>query len=150
MSEKGRERSRERVTGRSSSDKEWTVFVDNLSKRVTRRELREIFDIYGRVLRVYIPSFMVKPNYKSSTFAFVQYAMEEGCRRAIQNVNGTLIDGKRVSVGVAKYQKERRRATDDKKFQVKGNKHVRGEEGRQQVVMESRAARGMAERIRRW
>ncbi|KAE8693418.1 Polycomb group protein FERTILIZATION-INDEPENDENT ENDOSPERM [Hibiscus syriacus] len=114
MSEKGRERYRELVTGRSSSDKEWTVFVDNLSKRVTRRELREIFNIYGRVLRVFIPSFMVKPNYKSSTFAFVQYAMEEGCRRAIQNVNGTLIDGKRVSVGVAKYKKERRRAIDDK------------------------------------
>ncbi|XP_039012982.1 polyadenylate-binding protein 6-like [Hibiscus syriacus] len=89
-------------------------FPDNLSRRVTRSELREIFNHYGIVVRVFIPKFMFKLNYTSSTFSFVQFTVEEGCRRAIQYVNGTLIDGKRVSVGVAKYNKDRRRETDGK------------------------------------
>ncbi|KAE8685641.1 Mannosyl-oligosaccharide 1,2-alpha-mannosidase MNS2 [Hibiscus syriacus] len=99
-------------------------------------ELRGIFNHYGPVVRVFIPSFMVKPNYKSSTFAFIQYAREEGCRRAIHNVNGTLIDGKRVSVGVAKYKKERKRETKEKRFQLKDNKSVREINGRQHDQLE--------------
>ncbi|KAE8680777.1 hypothetical protein F3Y22_tig00111366pilonHSYRG00071 [Hibiscus syriacus] len=122
-----------RELGRPSSDEEWTVFVDNLSKRVTRSELREIFIQYGKVVRVYIPNVIFKPNYKSSTFAFVQFALEKSCSRAVQNVNGTLIDGKRVSVGVAKYKKNSRGGTVGNKLQSAGNKQVIGDRGWQQV-----------------
>ncbi|XP_039054991.1 serine/arginine-rich splicing factor SC35-like [Hibiscus syriacus] len=137
MSEKSRERKRAGAFGRSFSGEEWTVFVGNLSKRVTRSELREIFNHYGRIVRVFIPSFMVKTNYKSSTFAFVQYAVEEGCRRAVMNVNGTLIDGKRVTVGVAKYKRGRKRDAEVKRSQLEGIKPFREANGRQQVDLES-------------
>ncbi|KAE8654314.1 hypothetical protein F3Y22_tig00117056pilonHSYRG01388 [Hibiscus syriacus] len=53
-----------------------------------------------------------KSNYKSSTFAFVQFAEEESRKKAIQFVNGKWFDGKRISVGVAKYQKDKRREED--------------------------------------
>ncbi|KAE8729397.1 hypothetical protein F3Y22_tig00003715pilonHSYRG00041 [Hibiscus syriacus] len=63
----------------------------------------------GSVLRVYIPSSSNKPNYRNHTFAFVLFAKEEGLKKAVANVNGIWIDGKKVSIGVAKYQKQRSR-----------------------------------------
>ncbi|XVF51723.1 hypothetical protein PTKIN_Ptkin04bG0207700 [Pterospermum kingtungense] len=53
----------------------YTAFVDNLSKRLSRRALWEAFNIYGRVEDVFI-SFR---NAKPTTFAFVRD------RRSVQN-----------------------------------------------------------------
>ncbi|KAE8698885.1 Phospholipid-transporting ATPase 3 [Hibiscus syriacus] len=100
---------REGANGQFAVGEKWTIFVDNLSKRVTRGELREIFQHYDQVVRIFIPNFTQKSKYKNYTFAFVQFASEEGRRRAIQCVNGTWIDGKRVSVGLEKYQNNRNR-----------------------------------------
>ncbi|KAE8686756.1 UDP-glucose:glycoprotein glucosyltransferase [Hibiscus syriacus] len=119
MRESVRERVRESRKGHQSSDKEWTTFVDNLSKRVSRRAVRELFQQQGSVLRVYIPSVSNKPNYKNHTFAFVQSEKEEGLKKAIMNVNGTMIDGKRLSVGAAKYQSYRSRTVDSSKSKAK-------------------------------
>ncbi|KAE8717707.1 hypothetical protein F3Y22_tig00110032pilonHSYRG00029 [Hibiscus syriacus] len=107
MSERVKNVEREIVLGHSSVGESWTIFVDNLSKRVSRGKLREIFHHYGQVVRIFIPKFTMKPKYTSSTFAFVQFASEEGRRRAIQSVDGTWIDGKRVTVGIEKYRKSR-------------------------------------------
>ncbi|XP_039031854.1 serine/arginine-rich splicing factor 8-like [Hibiscus syriacus] len=98
---------RERFSVGQFSGEEWTVFVDNLSKRVTRKTLKEIFHQQGSVVRVYIPNYSNKPNYRNYTFAFVQLANEDGLLKAIANINGIWIDGKKISVGVAKYQKKR-------------------------------------------
>ncbi|KAE8683964.1 hypothetical protein F3Y22_tig00111164pilonHSYRG00022 [Hibiscus syriacus] len=107
MSERVKNVERERVLGHSSVGESWTIFVDNLSKRISRGKLREIFHYYGQVVRIFIPKFTLKPRYTNSTFAFVQFASEEGRRRAIQSVDGTWIDGKRVTVGIEKYRKSR-------------------------------------------
>ncbi|KAE8724220.1 hypothetical protein F3Y22_tig00010533pilonHSYRG00011 [Hibiscus syriacus] len=48
-----------------------------------------------------------------------------------------LIDGKRVSVGIAKYKKGRKRATEENKVQLEGFMSVRGDNGRQQVELEN-------------
>ncbi|KAE8716021.1 RING finger protein [Hibiscus syriacus] len=52
-------------------------------------------------------------------------ACQAGRRRAVQYVNGTLIDGKRVSVGVARYKKDRRSEPVGKNYQWEGNKSIR-------------------------
>ncbi|KAE8708511.1 hypothetical protein F3Y22_tig00110339pilonHSYRG00288 [Hibiscus syriacus] len=62
-----------------------------------------------------------KPNYKSSTFAFVQFADEESRKKAIQYIHGKWIDGRRISVGIAKYQKTMRREVAEGK-RMMGNK----------------------------
>ncbi|XP_039056948.1 probable RNA-binding protein 19 [Hibiscus syriacus] len=98
------ERVRENLKGKKSSGEECTTFVDNLNKRVSRRVIRELFHCQGKVLRVYIPNISNKPKYRNHTFAFVQFEKEEGLRKTIMNINGTWIDGKRINVGVAKYQ----------------------------------------------
>ncbi|KAE8736364.1 hypothetical protein F3Y22_tig00000002pilonHSYRG00119 [Hibiscus syriacus] len=57
-----------------------------LSKRVSRRALRELFHYQGPVVRIFIPSIKNKPKYKASMFTFVQFANEDGLRKAIGNV----------------------------------------------------------------
>ncbi|XP_039062136.1 serine/arginine-rich splicing factor 2-like [Hibiscus syriacus] len=109
MSERVKNLEREGANGQFAVGEKWTIFVDNLSKRVIRGELREVFQHYDQVVRIFIPNFTQKSKYKNYTFAFVQFASEEGRRRAIQCVNGTWIDGKRVSVGLEKYQNNRNR-----------------------------------------
>ncbi|KAE8725394.1 hypothetical protein F3Y22_tig00008843pilonHSYRG00008 [Hibiscus syriacus] len=115
-------------------DEEWTAFVNYLSKRVTWRTVKEIFQQQGRVIRVYIPSSSNKQNYRNHTFAFVQFAKEDGLMKAIANVNGIWIDGKKVSVGVAKFQK--------KKFRQAANSDVRREEDKLKKGMTSRRRLG--------
>ncbi|KAE8689425.1 hypothetical protein F3Y22_tig00110937pilonHSYRG00001 [Hibiscus syriacus] len=121
--EKGRVR--ESAIGGQSSGEEWTAFVNFLSKRVTWRTLKEIFQQHGSVIRVYIPSSSTKQNYRNYTFAFVQFEKEDGLMKAIANLNGIWIDGKKVSVGVAKYQKQRSRQED--------NRDVRRVEGKWKI-----------------
>ncbi|KAE8660741.1 hypothetical protein F3Y22_tig00116951pilonHSYRG00750 [Hibiscus syriacus] len=118
-------RVRESAIGGQSSGEEWTAFVNFLSKRVTWRTLKEIFQQHGSVIRVYIPSSSTKQNYRNYTFAFVQFEKEDGLMKAIANLNGIWIDGKKVSVGVAKYQKQRSRQED--------NRDVRRVEGKWKI-----------------
>ncbi|KAK8652336.1 hypothetical protein V6N13_061356 [Hibiscus sabdariffa] len=42
----------------------WTTFVDNLSRRVLRGALWEVFNHYGKVIRVFISMAKKKPRYK--------------------------------------------------------------------------------------
>ncbi|KAE8731579.1 Spc97 / Spc98 family of spindle pole body component, putative isoform 2 [Hibiscus syriacus] len=112
----------------SSFGEEWTAFVDNLSKRVSRRAVKELFQHQGNVLRVYIPNVSNKPKYRNQTFAFVQFEKEEGLKNAIENVNGAWIDGMRVTVGVAKYQSHRNRIAAANRSQTESEKSNRGEE----------------------
>ncbi|KAE8723356.1 MORC family CW-type zinc finger protein 3 isoform 2 [Hibiscus syriacus] len=117
---------RENLKKSNVSDEEWTVFVDNLSKRVPRSVLREYFNHYGQVVRIFIPRFLEKPKYKSSTFAFVQYAGEEGRKKAIQYANGTWIDGRRINVGIAKYQNTKRRNVAVGKMMLENRGNMEG------------------------
>ncbi|KAE8700590.1 hypothetical protein F3Y22_tig00110556pilonHSYRG00371 [Hibiscus syriacus] len=70
-------------------------------------------------------------------FAFVQFTSEAGCKRAIQSVNGTLIDGLRVTVGVAKYKKDRNRQAGVNVLQLEGSKLDTVDRGRQQEKLET-------------
>ncbi|XP_038996645.1 organelle RRM domain-containing protein 6, chloroplastic-like [Hibiscus syriacus] len=118
MSATGTERNRGNLKKFSASGEEWTAFIDNLSKRVSRRVIWDFFSPYGQILRIFIPRFLEKSNYKSSTFAFVQFANEESRKRAIQYVNGKWFDGRRIYEGVAKYQKVNRKEDVDGKSTV--------------------------------
>ena len=53
----------------------FTIFMGNLSKRVSRRALWEAISEYGKVVDVYIPRANNRPA-KGYTFAFVRYKLE--------------------------------------------------------------------------
>ncbi|KAE8735025.1 Betaine aldehyde dehydrogenase [Hibiscus syriacus] len=109
---------REKGIGQSSSGGSWTVFVDNLSKRVTRSELRNIFIDQGQVVRIFIPNVVNRPKYKSFTFAFIQFGNETEMRNAVENINVLWIDGRKIYVGVAKYQSVRPRVAGSSRLSV--------------------------------
>lgn len=61
----------------SSGDVDWraqlqTIFVDRLSKRVSKRALSSIFNSYGVVVDCFIPS-VYKRNGSRFTYAFVRF-----------------------------------------------------------------------------
>ncbi|KAE8729083.1 Ubiquitin-activating enzyme E1 1 [Hibiscus syriacus] len=95
MRESVRKEEREKRIGQSSSGGSWIVFVDNLSKRVTRSELRNIFIDQGQV-----------------------FGNETEMRNAVENINGLWIDGRKIYVGVAKYQSVRPRVAGSSRLSV--------------------------------
>ncbi|KAE8682317.1 Polynucleotide adenylyltransferase family protein isoform 4 [Hibiscus syriacus] len=110
----GRERVRESSKGlvrpgRSRSSPgaiSWVVFVDNLSRRVQRNVLWDRFIHYGKVIKVFIPFVNRRPYYKDSTFAFVHFASKDDMHLAIEKMNNASVDGRRILVSIAKYQKK--------------------------------------------
>ncbi|KAE8695044.1 Calcium sensing receptor [Hibiscus syriacus] len=64
----------------------------------------------GTTERMFIPKETRNPKYKFSIFAFVQFDNEASLKRAIDNLNGSLIDGRRITVGTARYKEARSRS----------------------------------------
>ncbi|GMJ07514.1 hypothetical protein HRI_004420600 [Hibiscus trionum] len=81
----------------------YKIFIDNLSRRVSRGALWELFNHYGRVERVLIPTVNNKTKYRKSTFAFVTLRSEKDLQSAIVAVHNTKIDGLLVSVTRARF-----------------------------------------------
>ncbi|XP_039066648.1 polyadenylate-binding protein 4-like [Hibiscus syriacus] len=101
-------RERERVPARESASSpdaelECTTFVDNVSKRVSRGSLWEVFNHHEKITGIFIPFANRKPKYKLSTFPFVRFASHEDLERAITRMNNTKIDGRVVLVSKAKF-----------------------------------------------
>ncbi|KAK8992053.1 hypothetical protein V6N11_044945 [Hibiscus sabdariffa] len=82
---------------------EYSAFIDNLSKRVSRRSLWELFSLHGKVTRVFIPFRNNRPRYKEVTFAFVRFENNDDLLNAILKTNGSKIDGKVVRVSKARF-----------------------------------------------
>ncbi|XP_039034518.1 RNA-binding protein with serine-rich domain 1 homolog [Hibiscus syriacus] len=82
---------------------EWTVFVDNLNKRVSRGAFMEVFNHYGKVTSVFIWRYNKKPRYKNITYAFVCFATRGDMDIAINKMNNARIDGGNISVSIAKF-----------------------------------------------
>ncbi|GMI63934.1 hypothetical protein HRI_000062700 [Hibiscus trionum] len=89
----------------------WTVFIDNLNRRVSRAALRELFNHYGRTSSVFIPEINRNRKYKESTFAFVTMVSKEEMLLIISMFDNTRIDGRVVRVSQAKYPKRNHRTT---------------------------------------
>ncbi|GMI97752.1 hypothetical protein HRI_003444500 [Hibiscus trionum] len=98
---------RREANGAYSRSGVWIVFVDNLSKRISRIALKELFNHHGRVERIFIPMNNSKVKYRESntTFAFVTMATKAEMERVIANLNNTKMDGSLVRVFRARFLK---------------------------------------------
>ncbi|GMJ13922.1 hypothetical protein HRI_005061400 [Hibiscus trionum] len=92
-------------------DGNWEVFIDNLSKRISRGALWELSNHYGRVGRVFIPAVNRKPKYSNFTFVIVEFRSHIDMKKAILALDGSLIDGRRVKVSKARYPLSRNKAS---------------------------------------
>ena len=76
------------------------LYIGNLHYNVNEEELKEIFKEYGEVMSVTI--ITDKYTGRSKGFGFIEMLNDEEANKAIDNLNGTEIHGRKVIVNQAK------------------------------------------------
>lgn len=79
-----------------------TCFINHLPPSTTISTLSQIFRKHGAIDEITIPAFQKNPNTK---FAFIQYRYPQSLVTALRDENGCLINGSKVTVLPAKYDK---------------------------------------------
>lgn len=81
------------------------LFVGSLPFATTSDQLNEIFSKAGKVVEANV--VMDKMTGRSRGFGFVEMASEEDSKKAIDTLNGTEIDGRKIFVSEARPQAPR-------------------------------------------
>ncbi|XP_053701265.1 polyadenylate-binding protein 4 [Synchiropus splendidus] len=112
----GRFKSRkEREAELGAKAKEFTnVYIKNFGEDMDDDRLKEMFDKYGKTLSVKV---MTDPTGKSRGFGFVSYEKHEDANKAVEDMNGSELNGKTVFVGRAQKKMERQ-AELKRKFEL--------------------------------
>ncbi|XP_060939025.1 polyadenylate-binding protein 4 [Limanda limanda] len=102
----GRFKSRkEREAELGARAKEFTnVYIKNFGDDMDDERLKVFFEKYGKTLSVKV---MTDPTGKSRGFGFVSYEKHEDANQAVEEMNGTDLNGKTVFVGRAQKKMER-------------------------------------------
>lgn len=76
------------------------LFVGSLPFTVTSDQLREIFAKVGKVVEANV--VMDKMSGRSRGFGFVEMATEEDAKKAIEALNETEVEGRKIFVSIAR------------------------------------------------
>ncbi|XAR49449.1 hypothetical protein NMG60_11032665 [Bertholletia excelsa] len=79
----------------------YSLLVLNISFRTTADDLFRYFDKYGKVVDVFIPKD--RRTGESRGFAFVRYKYQDEAQKAVDRLDGRVIDGREIMVQFAKY-----------------------------------------------
>ncbi len=81
------------------------IYVGNLPKTTTEDEVRKVFAEYGEVTEVKL----IKDNYSGELrgFGFVEMSAKADAQKAIQEVDGTELEGQTLIVNEARPRKDR-------------------------------------------
>lgn len=81
------------------------LFVGNLSYNTTENDLHDAFAAHGTVVEA---NLMVdRMSGRSRGFAFVTMSTPEEAQRAIEAMNGSALDGRNLTVNIARPREER-------------------------------------------
>ena len=91
------------------------IYVSNLGFSVQDEDLREYFEEYGEVTSAKV--ITDKFTNRSRGFGFVEMSDNTAAEKAIKELNGAVVEGKSISVTVAKPREERpsNRPNDNRK-----------------------------------
>jgi RNA recognition motif-containing protein len=81
------------------------LFVGNLSFNTTENDLQEAFAAHGSVVEANL--MMDRMTGRSRGFAFVTYSTPEEAQKAIEAMNGAQLDGRALTVNIARPKEER-------------------------------------------
>ncbi|XVE65334.1 hypothetical protein DITRI_Ditri07aG0172700 [Diplodiscus trichospermus] len=81
----------------------FSLFIDNLSRRVFRGALWDFFFEFGRVMDVFVSLGGNGNGAKETTYAFVRFKFKSELRKAIEGGNNKIIDGLRIKAKEASY-----------------------------------------------
>jgi RNA recognition motif-containing protein len=76
------------------------IYVSNLSFAVKDEDLKEFFTEYGEVSSAKV--IMDKTTNRSRGFAFVEMPDETAAQKAIQELDGAMVDGRSIKVNIAR------------------------------------------------
>jgi len=93
------------------------IYVSNLSFNVADEDLREFFAEYGEVSSAKIITDRTTGN--SRGFGFVEMPNDEQAKKAIQELDGGVVEGRTISVTIAKPKEER--PNNKRSFSNNGN-----------------------------
>ncbi|MCO5591739.1 hypothetical protein L7F22_045731 [Adiantum nelumboides] len=79
----------------------YSLLVLNITFRTSADDLFPLFDRYGKVVDVFIPRD--RRTGDSRGFAFVRYKHAEEAQKAIERLDGRVVDGREIMVQFAKY-----------------------------------------------
>ena len=80
------------------------LFVGNLSFNTTENDLQDAFAAHGQVVEATL--MMDRMTGRSRGFAFVTYSTPEEAQKAIEAMNGAQIDGRALTVNIARPKEE--------------------------------------------
>jgi cold-inducible RNA-binding protein len=81
------------------------LFVGNLSFNTTENDLQDAFAAHGNVLEANL--MMDRASGRSRGFGFITMSTEEEAQSAINALNGASLDGRELTVNIAKPREER-------------------------------------------
>ncbi|KAF3657256.1 Serine/arginine-rich splicing factor 2 [Capsicum annuum] len=79
----------------------YSLLVLNITFRTTADDLFPLFDKYGKVVDIFIPRD--RRTGESRGFAFVRYKYAEEAQKAVDRLDGRVVDGREMAVQFAKY-----------------------------------------------
>ncbi|KAF5448504.1 hypothetical protein F2P56_029032 [Juglans regia] len=79
----------------------YSLLVLNISFRTTADDLFPYFDKYGKVVDIFIPRN--RRTGDSRGFAFVRYKYADEAQKAVDRLDGKVVDGREITVQFAKY-----------------------------------------------
>lgn len=83
------------------------LFVGGLSYTINDAQLKDLFAQFGTVVSANV--ITDRFTGQSKGFGFVEMSTDEETEKAIQGLNGTEIEGRKISVDIAKPREERPR-----------------------------------------
>ena len=83
------------------------LFVGNLSFNTTENDLQEAFAPHGQVVEANL--MMDRMTGRSRGFAFITYSTPDEAQKAIAAMNGAQLDGRALTVNIARPKEERPR-----------------------------------------
>ncbi|KAF5751188.1 polyadenylate-binding protein 2-like isoform X1 [Tripterygium wilfordii] len=89
------------------------IFIKNLDKAIDHKALRDTFSAFGTILSCKVAT---DASGQSKGYGFVQFDNEESAQKAIEKVNGMLLNDKQVYVGPFLRKHERETTIDKIKF----------------------------------
>ena len=81
------------------------IYVGNLSYGVTEGQLQALFEDFGSVSRVNL--ITDRDTGRSKGFGFVEMDKQAEAEEAIKNLNGRAVDGRSLTVNIARPRNER-------------------------------------------
>ncbi|KAM7250504.1 hypothetical protein ACFE04_022387 [Oxalis oulophora] len=89
------------------------IFIKNLDKSIDHKALHDTFSAFGNILSCKVAT---DASGQSKGYGFVQFEHEESAMKAIENLNGMLLNDKQVFVGPFVRKLERDSSTGQTKF----------------------------------